>query len=75
MMTMTNTNIAIVQFGYKDNENELKKISKSLEKEGIAHWYFFDETADKEFEVEALRPFYRGGIFECIDIDDFEEIK
>lgn len=74
MKTNSNTKIAIVQFGHKPREEELKANSRILTRRGIVDWYFFDETADRDFEVAALRPHY-DFIYECIDIENFEEIK
>lgn len=77
-MTMTtidsNIIMAIVQFGHKPKEEKIKKLAKLLKKEQIADWYFFEETADKEFEIKALCPHYTI-IYECIDAESFEEIK
>ena len=74
MKTNLNTKIAIVQFGYKPREEEIKANSKILTRRGIVDWYFFDETADRDFEIAALRPHY-DFIYECIDIENFKEIK
>lgn len=75
MMMTTNleAKIAIVQFGHKKNEEELQKITRQLAREELAHWYYFDETADREFEVAALRPHY-DVVYECIDIENFYEV-
>ena len=76
MMMKTNSDIkiAVVQFGHKEKEEELKMFARLLRKERTADWYFFDETADKDFEIKALWPHYIG-IYECIDVDNFEELK
>ena len=74
MMTNSDINIAIVQFGHKPREEELKMFARTLAREQTAHWYFFEETANREFEIEALRPHYIG-IYECIDAENFKEIK
>ena len=73
MMINSDINIAIVQFGHKKDEDELQKITRQLAREGLAHWYYFDETADREFEVAALRPHYEV-IYECIDIENYYEV-
>ena len=73
MMTNSDTNIAVVQFGRKPNDKELEKIAITLARENLAHWYFFEETADREFEIAALRPHY-DFIYECIDIENFYEV-
>lgn len=73
MMINSDTNIAVVQFGRKPNDKELEKIAITLAREGLAHWYFFEETADREFEITALRPHY-DVVYECIDIENFYEV-
>lgn len=73
MMITSNTKMAIIQFGHKPNEEELKELSKQLSIKKIADWYYFDKTADREFEVAALRPHY-DIVYECIDIENFYEV-
>ena len=73
MIISSDTKIAIVQFGHKKDEEELQKITRQLAREELAHWYYFDETADREFEVAVLRPHY-DIIYECIDIENFYEV-
>ena len=74
MMINSDINMAIVQFGHKENEEELQKITKQLAREELAHWYYFDETADREFEIAALRPHY-DIIYEYMGNQSFKEIK
>lgn len=58
MMTTINsdTKIAVAQFGNPDDE-ELIIMAKEFSEQGI-HWYYFDETADKEFELAQLCEHY-----------------
>jgi hypothetical protein len=72
-MISSDTKIAIVQFGHKKNEEELQKITKQLAREELAHWYYFDETADREFEIADLKSHY-DIVYECIDIENFYEV-
>ncbi len=75
MMTMKinlDIKFAVVQFGNINNE-ELIEIAKEITKEGV-RWYVFDETADREFELDLLREHY-DIIYECIDKSNFVEIK
>lgn len=73
MMTLTNsdTKIAIVQFGNLEDK-EIKQIAKELK--GQVDWYIFEEDADYNFEIKNLYEDY-DAIFECINKDNFEEIK
>ena len=48
-------NFAVVQFG--DDKVLNPQILSLIQMVG-GHWYYFDEDADKEFEIEALRPHY-----------------
>ena len=75
MMTTTNlgVKIAIVQFGHKKNEEELQKITRQLAREELAHWYYFNETADREFEITDLKSHY-DVVYECVDIENFYEV-
>ena len=73
MMTSSDINMAIVQFGHKHDEENLKILARRVTKEKIAHWYFFEETADREFEIAALRPHY-DFVYECIDSENFYEV-
>lgn len=75
MMTMTiNTDIkiAIAQFGNPDDE-VIKEMAEAMTEKGI-HWYYFDETADEEFELNELCAHYPV-VFKCIDRDYMEKIE
>jgi hypothetical protein len=74
MMISADTKIAIVQFGHKKNEEELQKITRQLAREELAHWYYFDETADEEFELEQLCEHYRI-VFKCYESKYMERVK
>ena len=73
MMINSDINMAIVQFGRKPNDEELEKIAIALAREGLAHWYFFEETADKEFEIKELKTHYNF-VYECVDTENFYEV-
>lgn len=73
MIASSDINMAIVQFGHKKNEEELQKIIEQLTKKKLAHWYYFDETADREFEIADLKTHY-DIVYECIDIENFYEV-
>ena len=73
MKTNMDTKIAVVQFGRKPNDEELEKIAIALAREGLAHWYFFEETADKEFEIKELKTHYNF-VYECVDTENFYEV-
>lgn len=49
-------NIAVAQFGNPDDEN-VKEIAKVMSEKGI-HWYYFDKTADEDFEIGQLCEHY-----------------
>jgi hypothetical protein len=56
---MTKTNLvkrAVAQFDRLDDPG-LKRIASELTAQGV-HWYIFDETADKEFEIAQLKEHY-----------------
>lgn len=72
MMINSDTKVAIVQFGNPDDE-KLKKMTQSVSEKGI-HWYYFDETADEEFEIEQLCEHYNI-VFKCYDDLHMEKIK
>lgn len=73
MMINSDINMAIVQFGRKPNDEELEKIAITLAREGLAHWYFFEETADREFEIADLKSHY-DIVYECVDTENFYEV-
>ena len=50
MMTSLDIKIAIAQFGNPDDE-DIKEMAQAVSEKGI-HWYYFDETADKHFELQ-----------------------
>ena len=72
MITSSDTKIAIAQFGNPDDE-DIKEMSQAASEKGI-HWYYFDETADKEFELQQLCEHY-DIVFTCSDKDYMEKIK
>ena len=72
MITSLDTKIAIAQFGNPDDEN-IKEMSQAASEKGI-HWYYFDETADKEFELQQLCE-HQKIVFTCSNKDYMEKIK
>ena len=66
------TKIAIAQFGNPDDEI-LKKMAQKTSEKGI-HWYYFDETADEDFEIEQLCEHYNI-VFKCYENKYMEKIK
>ena len=56
MMTSLDTKIAIAQFGNPDDE-DIKEMAQAASEKGI-HWYYFDETADEQFELKQLCEHY-----------------
>ena len=71
MMISSDTKIAVAQFGNPDDA-ELQKMAQAASKKGI-HWYYFDKTADREFEIADLKSHY-DIVYECIDIENFYEV-
>lgn len=71
MMASQEFKMAIVQFGNLEDK-EIKQIAKELK--GQVDWYIFEEDADYNFEIKNLYEDY-DAIFECINKDNFEEIK
>lgn len=69
MITSSDTKIAIAQFGNPDDED----MAKAASEKGM-HWYYFDETADKEFELQQLCEHY-DIVFTRSDKDYMEKIK
>ena len=63
--------MAVVQFGNLEDK-EIKQIAKELK--GQVDWYIFEEDADYNFEIKNLYENY-DAIFECLNKDNFEEIK
>ena len=63
--------MAVVQFGNLEDK-EIKQIAKELK--GQVDWYIFEEDADYNFEIKNLYEHY-DAIFECLNKDNFEEIK
>ena len=63
--------VAIVQFGNLEDK-DVMAIAKEMSKE--VDWYIFEDGADYRFEVKALYEHY-DMILECINKDNFEEIK
>ena len=66
MITSLDTKIAIAQFGNPDDED----MAQAANEKGI-HWYYFDETADKEFELQQLCEHY-DIVFTCSEKDYME---
>ena len=56
MMISSDTKIAIAQFGNPDDA-ELKEMAQAAS-EIVIHWYYFDKTADEDFEIEQLCEHY-----------------
>ena len=69
MMTNLDTKIAIAQFGNPDDE-DIKEMAQAASEKGI-HWYYFDETADKNFELQQLCEHY-DIVFTCSEKDCME---
>lgn len=72
MMTSLDTKVAIVQFGNPD-DTKLKKMAQTVSEKGI-HWYYFDETADEDFEIKQLCEHY-DIVLRCYDSLYMEKIK
>lgn len=72
MMTSLDTKIAIAQFGNLDDE-DIKEMAQAASEKEI-HWYYFDETADKNFELQQLCEHY-DIVFTCLEKDYMEKIK
>ena len=69
MIISMDTKIAIAQFGNLDDEDIIEMAQAASEK-GI-HWYYFDETADRDFELQQLCEHY-DIVFTCSDKDYME---
>ena len=72
MIISMDTKIAIAQFGNLDDEDIIEMAQAASEK-GI-HWYYFDETADRDFELQQLCEHY-DIVFTCSENDYMEKIK
>ena len=72
MITSLDTKIAIAQFGNPDDK-DIKEMSQAASEKGI-HWYYFNETADKDFELQQLCEHYNI-VFTCSEKDCMEKIK
>lgn len=72
MIISMDTKIAIAQFGNLDGEDIIEMAQAASEK-GI-HWYYFDETADRDFELQQLCEHY-DIVFTCSENDYMEKIK
>ena len=72
MMISSDTKIAVAQFGNPDDA-QLKEMAQAASEKGM-HWYYFDETADKNFELQQLCEHY-DIVFTCSDKDYMEQIK
>ena len=64
--------IAVAQFGNPDDE-VLKEMAQKASEKGI-HWYYFDETADEDFEIKQLCEHY-SIVLKCYDSLYMEKIK
>lgn len=72
MTTTMSTKIAIAQFSNPDDE-DIIEMAQAASKKGI-HWYYFDKTADKVFELQQLCEHY-DIVFTCSEKDYMEKIK
>ena len=71
-MISSDIKVAIVQFGNPDDEILKEMAQKASEKR--IHWYYFDETADEDFEIEQLCEHYNI-VFKCYESKYMEKIK
>lgn len=71
-MKISMDEIAVAQFGNLEDE-ELKKLFKNANQKGI-HWYYFDKTADEEFELNQLCEHYKV-VFKCYESKYMEKVK
>ena len=72
MIINSDTKIAVAQFGNPDDA-QLKEMAQAASEEGM-HWYYFDETADEDFELQQLCEHY-DIVFTCSENDYMEKIK
>lgn len=72
MMISSDTKIAVAQFGNPDDA-QLKEMAQTASEKGM-HWYYFDETADEDFELQQLCEHY-DIVFTCSENDYMEKIK
>ena len=72
MMISSDTKIAVAQFGNPDDA-QLKEMAQAASEKGM-HWYYFDETADEDFELQQLCEHY-DIVFTCSENDYMEKIK
>ena len=72
IMTSLDTKIAVAQFGNLDDA-KLKQKAQNASEKGI-HWYYFDEMADEDFELQQLCEHYNI-VFKCYDSLYMEKIK
>lgn len=72
MMINSDTKVAIAQFGNPDDAT-LKKMAQAASEKGI-HWYYFDKTADKDFELQQLCEHYNI-VFTCLEKNYMEKVK
>lgn len=56
MMINSDIKIAVAQFGNLEDA-KLKEMAQAASEKGI-HWYYFDKTADEDFEIEQLCEHY-----------------
>ena len=72
MTTSSEAEIAIAQFGNSDDK-VLKQMAQKTSEKGI-HWYYFDKTADEDFEIEQLCEHYNI-VFKCYESKYMEKVK
>ena len=72
MMISSDTKIAVAQFGNPDDAT-LQEMVQAASEKGM-HWYYFDETADEDFELQQLCEHY-DIVFTCSENDYMEKIK
>ena len=71
-MINSEAEIAIAQFGNL-NDTELKQMAQNASEKRI-HWYYFDETADEDFEIKQLCEHYNI-VLKCYESKYMEKIK
>ena len=72
MIINSDTKIAVAQFGNPDDAT-LKEMAQAASEKGM-HWYYFDKTADEDFEIEQLCEHYNI-VFKCYESQYMEKIK
>lgn len=72
MKQNSNIKFAVAQFDNLE-DGELKELAKKLSQNNV-HWYLFDQTADREFELRQLNEHY-DVVYLCKNIHNFMEVK